>query len=229
MLDEYQVTGRTRSHVVQIEAPRFAAHPETAAAFLRMREAAFVDGIDLVPFSSFRDFRMQQRIWNGKFLGSRPLYDDDGRVRDRSNFTEDDVIYSILNWSALPGASRHQWGTEIDVVDRSAMAPGYVPKLLPEEVRPGGVFEAMHRWLDGHIHHYGFFRPYSSFQGGMFAEPWHLSYAPVSLRAIDDLSLELLARVIGESTASGKVRILELLPKIYQRHILNITPPPEHL
>ena len=73
---------------------------------------------------------------------------------------------------------------------------------------------------------YGFFRPYARYQGGMFAEPWHLSYAPVSMRAIDDLSLDVLRRCTEASDIPGKARVLELLPEILERHVRNIVPPP---
>jgi len=225
MFDEFQITGRTRSHVQQFDSPRFAAQPEVARAFLALRAAAAADGFELHPYSSFRGYDAQLRIWRLKFGGRAPLYDRDGRVRDRSGFDTDETIRRILDWSALPGASRHQWGSEIDVVDGAAMPPGYKPALLPEEVRAGGLFAPLHRWLDANIHRFGFFRPYARFQGGMYPEPWHLSYAPVSLRAIDDLSLDLLARLTAASDIPGKERVLALLPEIFERHVRNITPP----
>jgi len=106
------------------------------------------------------------------------------------------------------------------------MPPGYKPQLLPAEVADGGLFAPLHRWLDAHIHEHGFFRPYARFQGGMFPEPWHLSYAPVSMRAIDDLTLDVLRRCTEASDIPGKARVLELLPEILERHVRNIVPPP---
>ena len=228
MFDEFQVTGRTRTHVLQYDTPRFASHPDVAAAFLRLRAAAARDGIELRPYSSFRGHAAQARIWEMKFSGQAPLYDIEGQVRERTGWSEDDVITHILDWSALPGASRHQWGTEIDVVDGAVMPPGYKPRLLPAEVAAGGLFAPLHRWLDAHIHAHGFFRPYARFQGGMFPEPWHLSYAPVAMRAIDDLTLDVLRRVTEASELSGKARVLARLPEILERHVRNIVaPPPE--
>jgi LAS superfamily LD-carboxypeptidase LdcB len=226
MFSELEVTGRVRTHVVQCDAPRFAAHPDTAAAFLRLRAAAARDGIELRPYSSFRGYEAQARIWEAKFSGRAPLYDIDGQPRDRSGMREDDVIRHILDWSALPGASRHQWGSEIDVVDAAVMPPGYKPQLLPAEVADGGLFAPLHRWLDAHIHEHGFFRPYARFQGGMFPEPWHLSHAPVSMRAIDELTLDVLRRCTEASELPGKTRVLELLPEILERHVRNIVAPP---
>ncbi|MCP8466906.1 M15 family metallopeptidase [Pseudomonas sp. ZM23] len=225
MLNELELTGRARTHVVQLSEPRFAAQPEAASAFMDMREAARRDGIDLLPVSSFRDFRTQLRIWNGKFSGSKPLYDMQGRPRDFSLLSATEIIHCILNWSALPGGSRHQWGTEIDVVDGAAMPPGYVPQLLPEEVAPGGLFRGLHQWLDANMAAYGFFRPYRYFKGGMYPEPWHLSYAPLSVPALSQVSVELLAEALSGADILGKDLVLEMLPDIYRDHILNIVAP----
>lgn len=77
-----ELTGQTRTHIEQLLEPRFAAHPEVVEAFFKMRKAALKDGFNLMPFScSFRDFKTQCRIWNMKFLGKKPLYDENGQVR----------------------------------------------------------------------------------------------------------------------------------------------------
>lgn len=225
MLNEFEVTGRTRTHVVQILEPRFAAQPEVVQAFLAMRAAAALDGFNLHPFSTYRDYETQLRIWNNKFSGKKPLYDLQGDVRDFASLTERQVVEGILNWSALPGGSRHQWGTEIDVVEGSAVAAGYSPKLLPEETAVGGIFRDLHLWLDQNIAKFGFFRPYNYFKGGMYPEPWHLSYAPASMEAIKAVTPELLAEVTRAADIQGKTVALELIPSIYENHILNYVSP----
>ncbi len=225
MLNTYEVTGRARTHVIQVEHPRFAAQREVVTAFLELREAAARDGFELEPFSSFRDFKTQLRIWNQKYSGDKPLYTKDGVPRDYSELAEEQIVRSILDWSALPGASRHNWGTEIDVIDRAAVGADYEVQLLPEETMPGGVFYDMHLWLDAHIEDYGFFRPYKRYQGGVYAEPWHLSYAPAALSAINSLSIDLLTEVISEADILGKKVVLELLPEIYDNYVLNYVMP----
>jgi LAS superfamily LD-carboxypeptidase LdcB len=227
MLNEYEITGRARTHVFQFSEPRFAAQQEAGEAFLAMRAEASRAGFDLTPFSTFRDYRTQLRIWNGKFSGKKPLYDMQGNTRDFSKLLPPEVIDCILNWSALPGGSRHQWGTEIDVVDAVAMPPGYVPKLLPEEVKPGGIFHPLHCWLDTNISKYGFFRPYKFFKGGMYPEPWHLSYAPLSMQAVKLVTPELLTHTTQQAEILGKEWILERIPDIYVNHILNFVSPTE--
>jgi LAS superfamily LD-carboxypeptidase LdcB len=224
-LNQFEVTGRSRSHIAQIAKPRLAAQPEVAEAFLDMRADAATAGFDLLPVSTFRDFDTQLRIWNMKFSGKKPLYDMQGKVRDASLLSPQQIMDCILNWSALPGGSRHHWGTEIDVVDAAAMPTGYQPKLLPEEVQPGGIFFPMHVWLDQNMKHYGFFRPYQRFVGGMFPEPWHLSYASASAAALAQLSVELLVEVIDGSAILAKNIVVERIPAIYRNHIINFVGP----
>ena len=227
MLNELEVTGRARSHIVQIPSPHFAAQQDVAVAFLEMRRAAVVDGIDLLPVSSFRDYRTQLRIWNRKFNGAKPLYDMDGLLRERGAWSDRQTIEFILNWSALPGGSRHQWGTDIDVVDGNAMAAGYLPQLLPQEVRPGGIFVGLHQWLDDNMARFGFFRPYNFFRGGMYPEPWHLSFAPASLEAIKHITPELLLGVTRGARMLGRETALEMIPEIHEKHVLNYVGPDE--
>ncbi len=45
---------------------------------------------------------------------------------------------AMLRWSAVPGASRHHWGTEIDIFD-----PDLLPENTPLLLEPG-IFG---RWL----------------------------------------------------------------------------------
>jgi LAS superfamily LD-carboxypeptidase LdcB len=178
--------------------------------------------------TAFRDFDAQLRIWNDKFSGKRPFYDADCRAVDHASLSEREIVRHILHWSALPGASRHHWGTEIDVVDAAAMAAmgdGYRAQLLPEEFREGGVFYAMHEWLNANMARFGFFRPYARYLGGVFPEPWHLSYAPISTQLLDLMSPQLLHDAIMSSDILGKAIALEMVSSIYENQVMKIAMP----
>lgn len=225
MFSDLEITGRSRTHVTQYEQPRYAATPATADAFMRMRAAARADGIDLVPYASFRDFNAQLRIWNKKFGGRKMLYDLDERGRDFASLSQEDLVWAILNWHSLPGTSRRHWGTDIDVVDQAVMPAGYKPTLLPSEAGEGGLFHPLHRWLDVHIEAYGFFRPYQHAAGGMYPEPWHLSYAPESAGLERRLDSTLLTGIIESADMLGKELVLKMLPQIIERHVWNVAMP----
>lgn len=225
MHDPLELTGRTNRHIRVLAGFDCGAHESVCEPFLELRQAAARDGIDLCAWSAFRNFDDQLRIWNAKFRGERPLYSPDGRTLAHAGLDEPALVASILRWSALPGASRHHWGTDIDVIDRGALPAGYAVRLMPDEYEPGGVFERLAGWLDEHLEAHGFFRPYAEFRGGVEREPWHVSYAPIAVPALAALSPAILGEAIREADVLGKERILAELPALFERYVSNIAPP----
>jgi LAS superfamily LD-carboxypeptidase LdcB len=224
-MNELELTGRTRTHIVDLDAPRCSLHYEVVASFLPMRDEAAGAGIDLRPISSFRDFERQLLLWNRKWRGERPLYDRAGAQLDAARLSDAQRVDAILCWSAVPGGSRHHWGSDLDVIDAAAMPDGYQVQLLPSEYAPDGVFGKLSLWLDRNMHRYGFHRPYASDRGGAGIEPWHISYGPVARRATEELSLPVLRRAIVASDLLGKEVVLDRLPEIYTRFMLAVDSP----
>jgi LAS superfamily LD-carboxypeptidase LdcB len=225
-MNELELTGRVRTHIEQLEDPRVALHRDVVEPFLALRSAADKEGLDVAPFSAFRDFHQQLEIWNRKFRGERPLYDRDGNPREHAALSEVQLVEAILVWSAVPGASRHHWGSEIDVYDRAAIPDGYRVRLLPEEYASGGVFERLALWMDENLSRFDFFRPYDQDRGGVYPEPWHISYAPVSSRALSALTPEVIADALREEQVLGRELILERMPEIWRIYVANVATPP---
>jgi len=226
-MNELELTGRARSHIVELEVPRCALHFAAVTSFLAMRDAATAAGIDLVAASSFRDFDRQVLLWNRKWRGERPLYDRAGQLLDPATLDDAARVDAILCWSAIPGGSRHHWGTDVDVIDAAAMPPGYQVQLMPAEYEDGGVFGRLAAWLEENMGRFGFHRPYATPGSGAGVEPWHLSYAPVSAEALEELTLPVLRRAIAGSEMLGRTLVLERLPEIYTRFILAVDAPPQ--
>jgi len=226
-----ELTGQSRGHVREVEnAPgggKCALHKEVAGAYLALRAAAAVEGIDLVAFSGFRDFDRQLGIWNGKFRGERPMQDRAGQPLDPRTLSPAERVTAILWWSALPGASRHHWGTDFDVMDAAALPPGYKLQVVPAEYQAGGPFERLAAWLDLHMHAFGFFRPFATDRGGVSPEPWHLSYAPVAARAQAALRADGLRAVLAKAEIEGKVELLAALDRNFANYVVNVDPAPE--
>jgi LAS superfamily LD-carboxypeptidase LdcB len=225
ILSPEQLTGRVRTHVIELLEPRCTLHREAAAAFLALRAAAARFDIDLMPASSFRNFDRQLMIWNDKFYGRRPLLDAAEMPLDRAGMSEAALVQAILIWSALPGASRHHWGTEIDVIDAAALTPGQTPQLIQREYAPGGLFERLGAWLPQHCAQYGFFLPYDLYRGGVQPEPWHLSYAPVSSHALAGLTVEVLEAALGEIDLGGAAVVTAQLKAIHTQYVVTIGQP----
>ena len=223
-LDE--LTGRSRGHLSELTDPACTLHKQVVSPFLTLRAAAAADGIDLVAVSTFRDFDRQVAIWNGKFRGERPLQDKAGRPLDVTRLAPAERVEAILWWSALPGASRHHWGTDFDVVDAAAMPPGYRVQLVPAEYGVGGPFHRLTSWLDRRMHAFGFYRPFDTDRGGVSPEPWHLSYAPVATAAAAQLTVGGLREVLAASAIEGKDEVLRTLARNYENYVMNVDAPP---
>jgi LAS superfamily LD-carboxypeptidase LdcB len=221
-----QLTGMERGHIVDLDDPPCSLHRAVVRPFQQLRAAAAGAGIDLVPLSSFRDFHRQLAIWNAKHRGERELRAVDGRVLDAHALDDDARVEAILHWSALPGASRHHWGTDLDVIDAQAMPPGYRPRLVPEEYAHGGVFAGLDAWLAAHAADFGFFRPYTTWRGGVQPEPWHLSYAPVANSALAAFSIDVLRAALDGAAVEARAAVERVLPVIVERYVRNVDAAP---
>jgi LAS superfamily LD-carboxypeptidase LdcB len=143
-------------------------HREALAAFLRMAEAAQREGIRLTILSATRNFDYQTAIWNDKWTGKRLVEGKNlAQLPDSA-----EKARRILRYSAMPGSSRHHWGTDFDL---NAFENRYF-----EQGEGKKVFD----WLEQHAASYGFCRPYTA-KGperpeGYEEEKWHWSYLPLA-------------------------------------------------
>lgn len=144
-------------------------HKDTYEAFKKMNDAALKDGIKLVIRSATRNFDYQKGIWERKWTGETKV---DGE--DISKTIEDPMkrALKILEYSSMPGTSRHHWGTDIDL------------NSFDNEWFETGEGKILWDWLETHGAEYGFCRPYTA-KGperpeGYFEERWHWSYMPLA-------------------------------------------------
>ena len=161
---------------------------EAYESFLAMKKAAYSDGFDIKIASSYRDFYRQESIWERKYL----------RYTDEDGMTPLDAIDKIIEYSTIPGTSRHHWGTDIDVIDGYPESSGDV--LVTEKFEAGGPYEGLKFWMDENSVKFGFYLVYTNNprRRGFKYEPWHYSYAPISIPML---------------TAYRKLNILKLLQK----------------
>lgn len=224
------LVGQSDSHLcAPAEVGFFGArlHVDAAAAFIELRSAAWAAGFELAVLSGFRSFEQQLSIWNRKATGALAVLDSHARPLDIGSLSEEELVFSILRWSALPGASRHHWGTDLDVYDLAAKPEGYEVELMPEEVNPGGMFGPFHEWLDARIgsgRAFGFYRPYDIDRRGVAPERWHLSYAPLSSLYARMLTPDVLREVIEPADMRLKDVVLGRLPVIFDRFVANTNP-----
>lgn len=212
------LTGRSTDHLVTLGGNHRLQFNATKA-FLSMQQAAAKAGFKLQSASAFRDFSRQQLIWNEKFTGKRPVLDKQSNPLDISVLSEGELCEAILHWSALPGASRHHWGTEIDVYDPLRLPEGQSLQLEPWEYEQGGYFAELNQWLSDNMATYDFYRPFTAKNAGVAYEPWHISYWPLSHDAEQLLTPQVVQSVLQEEVILGKDWLLANLEYVFNRYI----------
>ncbi|HSC66383.1 MAG TPA: M15 family metallopeptidase [Cellvibrio sp.] len=213
--------GLDENELIEVPALACRVHRQIVDPLLFLQARAASAGFDLAVASSYRSFERQLLIWNNKVRGLRPVLNDKGEAIDINRLTDRDKVFAILRWSALPGASRHHWGSDIDVYDRSAIDANYQLQLTLEETQTGGPFAAFHRWLSDELilGNSGFFRPYALDKGGIAPEPWHLSYAPLAQEFSRRFTPDILLRQLEQAELELKQVVCDNLDEIYQRFI----------
>ncbi len=222
-LTAQQLTGHDDSHLAEAAGGHRLAGA-ASAAFDALRADAAQAGFDLAIASSYRSFSRQLAIWNAKAAGARPVHDDSGAPVDVAALSPADTLHAILRFSALPGTSRHHWGTDLDVYDAAAVPEDYAVQLSPGEVAPGGVFDPLHTWLDARMaagDSHGFYRPYGVDRGGVAPERWHLSYAPLSVdcAALSDAAVLRAAWDAAREALALRAEVEVRLPELLARYV----------
>ncbi len=142
---------------------------EAYDAFLAMRKAALADGVVLTVLSATRNFNHQKRIWENKWHGRQILY---GNIMATDIHDPAERALEILRFSAMPGTSRHHWGTDIDL------------NSLNNSYFESGQGLREYEWLRANAAGFGFCQPYTRHgqrrQGGYEEEKWHWSYKPIA-------------------------------------------------
>lgn len=221
MLNFRQLTGLDSDHV-EPGPDNSLLHVETTRGFDQLRTDAAAAGFDLRIISGFRSFHRQLSIWNAKASGQRSVHNDQGVILDYSSTSSAAWVEAILRYSALPGASRHHWGSDMDVYDADAVEDGYQVQLSPQEVAPGGVFDPLHGWLDGYLssqNNPGFYRPFDIDRGGVAPERWHLSYGPLAASCQGQLSVAVVEESLADCGLILADIVLSDIQSIYTRYI----------
>jgi len=204
---------------------QYLLEQRTAAAFIQLQSVAATAGFDLQICSAFRPFERQLTIWNAKASGQRPLLDRSSTPVEFNALNPAQIIDTILIWSALPGASRHHWGTDIDVYDANSISQQTL-QLITAEYTAEGPCAPLHQWLNLHAAQYGFYFPYQDQLSGVSPEPWHLSYFPVANQLLAQFTAVELAKVLSVAEISLKLPLLERLTELVNHYVFFVAPSP---
>ena len=199
-------------------------HPEAIKALLELQALAEKDKQPFQVISSYRSYEHQQSIWNRKYQGKLAVLDANENTVAIDKLNSLEKIHAIMLYSALPGASRHHWGTDFDIFPSAAIENGHLVQLVASEFNAQGVAAEFEQWLKNILPSTAFFRPYDKFQNGIASEPWHISYYPLANDALKQLTQEKLLAMLLDDIA-GKETICSNIDSLYQRYIANICMP----
>lgn len=175
---------------------------EALDAFIRMRAAARKEGVYLKIRSATRNFSHQKGIWEKKWLGKRKLSDGTNVAKDIANPKQ--KALKILEYSSMPGTSRHHWGTDIDL---NSFNNAWFEQ---------GKGLILFQWMTANAAKYGFHRPYTAKDAnrphGYNEEKWHWSYTPLSVpmtrAAQSSLQDRHIKGFLGSETA-GQISVVQ--------------------
>jgi LAS superfamily LD-carboxypeptidase LdcB len=182
---------------------------EVYAAFVAMHQAARRDGVSLVIVSATRNFRDQKHIWQRKWTGARLV---DGRNLAKTIPDPAARARAILKYSAMPGTSRHHWGTDIDI---NSVEPAYFKSDEGAKV---------YAWLAANARRFGFCQTYTA-KGparphGYEEEPWHWSYCPIAERYLNAYDQQITYDHITGFPGAEVAPDLKVIP----HYVLGINP-----
>ncbi|MEM9141416.1 MAG: M15 family metallopeptidase [Bacteroidota bacterium] len=184
-------------------------------AFVKMKKAAYSDGVDIKIVSSYRDFYRQRSIWERKY----------SRYTEEDGMAPLDAIDRIIEYSTIPGTSRHHWGTDIDIVDGYRKVEGDL--LDPVKFEEGGPYWDLYQWMKKNAADYGFYLVYTDDPGrrGFKYEPWHYSYAPISRPMLKEFRSKNIQKLLLEDEFDGCEHFTNGFVRSYIRdNILGINP-----
>lgn len=185
-------------------------HPEALEAFLKMRAQAKEEGINLQIISAFRSYNHQKWIWNSKFTGEQ-LSGGKNMLETYPDHLQ--RVEGILKYSAMPGTSRHHWGTDIDLNRLST-------KYFHE-----GRGKKEYQWLKENAGAFGFCQPYTPGRNdGYNEEPWHWSYMPLAKKYLYNYKNKINYSHLGDFHGSQYAEKLNVI----QRFVLNNINPQCH-
>ncbi|SRR5574344_958149 len=145
---------------------------EVYEAYLKMYDAAKKENISLGIVSAFRSFDTQKWLWEKKLSST--------------TITEND-IKKALQYSSMPGISRHHWGTEIDLCS-----------LNPQWYINNSEGIKTYKWLKEHANEYGFYQAYSANRNdGFYEEKWHWSYKKIAVSYLNEYKKKISTKHIS--------------------------------
>ncbi|MET1255160.1 M15 family metallopeptidase [Aliikangiella maris] len=213
------------SEFIDITGVKYQINRQVHEDLQALLSAAKQAGIEIAVVSAYRSFSRQLQIWNNKWIGKSQLLDRNAQPLEFSQLDDEQKFKAICHWSAIPGLSRHHWGTDFDIFNAQAINKGYQVRLIPEEFGSLGPCTHLANWLDNNLENFQFFRPYRIYQQGVAAEPWHISHIQCSHQFRQYFNKKQYLNFIDTIKLEGKAIIQQQLDHYLCQYFDNICLP----
>lgn len=209
-----QYLGLDSAHLVEFQRQDGGANllieQRALEAFRALQADAASQGFTIEACSAYRSFERQAMLFGAKFLGQRPILDRNEQVITEPITDPVRRMEAILVFSAMPGFSRHHFGSDLDIYAPNLLPQGQSLQLTYHEYLPGAYFYELGQYLQENLSRFDFANPYtrapqasaqhdgepeskqavssSLAQPQVGYEPWHISYLPAAapyLKAYD--------------------------------------------
>ena len=187
---------------------------EAHDALLSLKKEALKSDIRIQVVSSYRGYNHQNKIWERKY--NRNI---------NKGLTPQESINKIIEYSTIPGTSRHHWATDIDIIDINVAQPSSV--LRPSHFEDNGCYRKLKLWMDENANAFGFHLVYTNAQNrkGFKYEPWHYSYKPLSSQYLLEYKNLNIKNIIANENLLGNAYFSdEFISNYLNENILDINP-----
>ena len=194
-----QLIGKTP---INLYGKTYKLQKEAYYALEKMMKEARRQGVKIKVVSAYRDFNHQNRIWKRKY---------DKFINQ--GYSSEKAVDKVKEYSAIPGTSRHHWGTDVDLSNGSYSL---------ENRKSKSEFE---KWMDNNAHKFGFYRVYTNnkLRAGYNYESWHYSYRKLSKPMLAQYNqLDLVKILKNEKIAGNEFFTPDFIKKYKENNVLGI-------
>ena len=194
-----QLIGKER---IALYGKTYKLQKEAYLALKSMIKNAKLKGIKIHVVSAYRNFDHQNNIWKRKY---------DKFISQ--GFSSKKAVMKVKEYTAIPGTSRHHWGTDVDLSNGS---------YTLENKKSKSQFE---KWMDENAHKYGFYRVYTSnkLRSGYKYESWHYTYRNLSKPMLAQYMQLDIQKILQKQSISGNKNFTKtFLAKYIQNNVLGI-------
>ncbi len=206
-----ELIGKDNSDMIGLD---FKMKTKAYSSFVTMQSHAYKAKVAIRVVSAYRSFEKQKQIFENKYS----LYLSEG-------MTPKQAINKIIEYSTIPGTSRHHWGTDVDIFDSSVPKPESI--LEEEHYYNNGPYTKLKKWMDENANRFGFYEVYTKNpdRKGFKHEPWHYSYAPLAKPMLQEYKRLDLKSVFEEENILGNEHFSNKFINRYRdENILDINP-----